>query len=134
MKLGPETKLDKKNKTTSKNVHDDVMSKNCNVIAILPIYVQFGTIWMPDSGHRVCKTYIFINNNFLSYKNWKQNYNISNTALTLMLWVKVLFWPKKPDFLQENADIIKTKRAFVLKRIFSETTYEFVLSCQISSF
>ena len=44
MKLGPETKLEKKNKTTSKNVHDDVMSKNCDVIAILPIYVQFGTI------------------------------------------------------------------------------------------
>ena len=27
----------------------------------------------PDSGRIVYKTYIFIKNNFLSYKNWKQN-------------------------------------------------------------
>ena len=35
MKLGPETKLDKKNKTTSKKLDDDVMSENCDVIVIL---------------------------------------------------------------------------------------------------
>ena len=34
MKLGPVTKLDKRNKTTSKKFDDDVMSKNCDVIAI----------------------------------------------------------------------------------------------------
>ena len=69
MKLGPVTKLDKRNKTTSKKFDDDVMSENCDVIAIFPIYGQFGAIWKPDSGRIVCKTYIFINNNLLSYKN-----------------------------------------------------------------
>ena len=69
MKLGPVTKLDKKNKTTSKKFDYDVMSENCDVIVIFPIYGQFGAIWKPDSGRIVCKTYIFINSNLLSYKN-----------------------------------------------------------------
>ena len=34
MKLGPVTKRDKKNKTTSKNFDDHVMSRNCDVIVI----------------------------------------------------------------------------------------------------
>ena len=49
------------------------MSANCNFIVIFPIYGQFGAIRKPDSGRIVCKTYIFINSNLLSYKNWKQN-------------------------------------------------------------
>ena len=49
------------------------MSENCDVIAIFPIYDQFGAIWKLDSGRIVCKTYIFINSNLLSCKNWKQN-------------------------------------------------------------
>ena len=69
MKLGPVAKLDKRNKTTSKKFDDDVMSKNCDVIVIFPIYDQFGAIRKPDSGGIVCKTYIFINSNVLSYKN-----------------------------------------------------------------
>ena len=73
MKLGPVTKLDKKNKTTSKKFDNDVMPKNCDVIATFSIYGQFGAIWKPDSGHIVCKTYIFKNSNLLSYKNWKQS-------------------------------------------------------------
>ena len=48
MKLGPVTKLNKKNKTTSKNVSDDVMSANCDVIVIFPIFDQFGAIRKPD--------------------------------------------------------------------------------------
>ena len=44
MKPGPVTKLDKRNKTTLKNIDDDVMSENCNVIAIFSIYGQFGAI------------------------------------------------------------------------------------------
>ena len=69
MKLGPVTKLDKRNKITSKKFDDDVMSANSDVIVIFPIYGQFGAIRKPDSGRIVCKTYIFINSNLLSYKN-----------------------------------------------------------------
>ena len=49
------------------------MSRNCDVIAIFPIYGQFGAIQKADSGRIVCTTYLFINSNLLSYKNWKQN-------------------------------------------------------------
>ena len=69
MKLGPVTKFDKRNKTTSKKFDDDVMSKNCDVIDVFPTYGQFGANWKPDSGHIVCKTYFFINSHLLSYKN-----------------------------------------------------------------
>ena len=69
MKPGPVTKLDKINKTTSKKIDDDVMSKNCDVIAIFPLYGQFGAIRKTDSKRIVCKIYIFINSSLLSYKN-----------------------------------------------------------------
>ena len=69
MKLGPETKFDKRNKTTSKKFDDDVMLRNYDVIVIFPICGEFGAIWKPDSGCIVSKTYIFINSNVLSYKN-----------------------------------------------------------------
>ena len=69
MKLGPVTQLDNRNKITSKKFDDDVMSKNSDFIVIYSIYGQFGAIWEPDSGRIVCKTYISINSNLLSYKN-----------------------------------------------------------------
>ena len=105
------------------------MSKNCDVIVIFPIYGQFGAIRKSDSGRRDCKNYVFLNSNLWSYKNWKQNQNIIYTALTLLLWVKILFFPKNTDFLEKNADISRIKKALALKGIFSETTYVFVLTC-----
>ena len=90
MELGPVTKIDKRNKTTSKKIVHDVNLANCDVIVTFPIYGQSGVLRKPDSGYILSKTYIFISNNFLSYKNWKQNWKIPNTALTLLLWVKVL--------------------------------------------
>ena len=76
------------------------MSTNCDVIVICRIYGQFEAIRNLDSGRIVCKTYIFINSNLLSYKNCKQSLKISNTALTLLFWVKVIY-------LSKNADISK---------------------------
>ena len=69
MKLGPVTKIDKRNKITSKKFDDDVVSANCDILLIFSIYGQFRAIRKPDSGRIVCKTYIFINSNLLSYKN-----------------------------------------------------------------
>ena len=63
MRYGSVTKLDKRNKTTSKKFDDDVMSKNCDVIVIFPIYGQFGAIRKSDSGRRDCKNYVFLNSN-----------------------------------------------------------------------
>ena len=69
MKLGPVTKLGKRNKTTSKKFNNDIMSTNCDDIVVFPIYGQFGETRKPDFGWIV----IFINSNLLSYKNSKQN-------------------------------------------------------------
>ena len=44
------------------------MLTNYDVIVIFSIYGQSGS-----RGFIVCKTYIFINSNLLSYKNWTQN-------------------------------------------------------------
>ena len=52
MKLGAVTKLDKRNKTTSKKCDDDVMSENCNVIVIF-----FGFLAsLEQSGGRIPDT------------------------------------------------------------------------------
>ena len=66
MKLGPVTKLGKGNTATSKKIHDDVMSTNCDVTAIFSTYGQFGATGKPNSRCMVCKTYNFINSNLLS--------------------------------------------------------------------
>ena len=69
MKLGPVTKLDKRNKATSKKFVVDVISENCDIIVIFWIFGQFGAVQRPDSGHKVCKSYVFSYSNLLSYKN-----------------------------------------------------------------
>ena len=69
MKLGPVTKFDETNKKTSEKLDDDVMSENCDIIAIFSIYGQFGAIRKLDSRRKFCKNYVFISNNLLSYKN-----------------------------------------------------------------
>ena len=135
MKLGPEPKLDKRKKPTSKNFDGDVIPERiCNVIFILLIYGQFWAILYPNFWRIVCKTYIFINSNLLSYKKWKQNWEISKTAITLLLWIKVLLLPRNADVLQRDADINKIQRVLVLKGIFSETSYVCVPTYQISRF
>ena len=53
MKLGPVTKIDKRNKRMSEKFDVNVMSENCDVIVIFRIFGQFGAVWRPDSGHRV---------------------------------------------------------------------------------
>ena len=75
MKLGPLTKLDKRNKITTKKIVGDFISEICDIIVIFPINDQFGTIWKSDSRRLVCKTFIksFIKSNLFSSKNWKQN-------------------------------------------------------------
>ena len=69
IKLGPVTKFDKRNTATLQKIVDGVISKNCGNIFIFRIYGQFGVIQKPDSRDMICKTYIFINSNPLSYKN-----------------------------------------------------------------
>ena len=60
MKLGSVTTIDKRNTATLNKFDNDVISTNCDVIVIFPIYGQFGVIRKPDSGRMISKTYIFI--------------------------------------------------------------------------
>ena len=73
MKLGPVTKLDKRNTATSKKFDDVAMSANCDKIVIFSIYGGFGAILKPDSGLMACNSYIFVISNLFLYKSWKQN-------------------------------------------------------------
>ena len=107
IKLRPVTKLDKKNKTKSKEIDNDVILVDCDDIIIFSVYGQFEAIQKPVSRRIVRKTYSFINSNLLFY-NLLQ---ISYTALTLLLWVKVPFLPKNGDFWLKITDINKIKRA-----------------------
>ena len=59
MKLGPVTKLDRRNKRTLIKFDVNVMSVNFDVIVVFLIYGQFGTIPKPYSGSIVCKLFIF---------------------------------------------------------------------------
>ena len=68
MELRPVTKLDKRNKTTSKKFDDDVMSVDCDFMVIFPIYGQFGAIRKLNSG-----LIASINSNLFPCKNKKQN-------------------------------------------------------------
>ena len=67
MKLGPVTRFDKRNETTSKNSDDDVMSGIVTSVIFL-IFGKFGAVRRPDSGHRVCKSYVFSNSNLFFTK------------------------------------------------------------------
>ena len=49
MKLISVAKLDKRNKKTSKYFDDDLISEHCDVIAIFPIFGQFGAIRILDA-------------------------------------------------------------------------------------
>ena len=97
MKLGPVTKPDKRIKTPSKKYDNNVMSENCDAIVVFLIYGKFGAIWKLDSGHIVCKTYIFINSKLLSYKNQINTNSLHvlaiciSSILHVYATVKVLF-------------------------------------------
>ena len=121
MKLGPVTKLGKRNKGTSKNIDDDVNSVNFLVILIFTIYDQFGAYRKPDFRCLV----IFFNSNILPYNQRKTGLKNSSTTFTILFWVKVVLLP---FFLQENADISKIKKALMREAIFSETAYVYVLT------
>ena len=99
------------------------MSANCEVIVTFLIYAKFGAFQKPYFRCILCKTYISINGNLLSYKNLKQNWKISNTALTLFLWIKVLSVGEMLIVLWKKTDLGKIRKGLVLTGIFSETTY-----------
>ena len=85
MKLGPVTKLDKRNMATSKKPDDSIMSVNCDVNVFFLIYNQFSVI-----------TYICINSDILSYKILKKEVkNLYHSLYAIALSKGTTFFFKK---------------------------------------
>ena len=123
IKLGPVTKIDKRNRSTQKN---DTASSNYDVIDIFTIYV-----YLQQSGSRISDTRsLFLTFSLIAVfylTNLKTELQIFKTALIQFLWVKVLLLKTKKkdkkdvDFLAKNADISKCRKILVLKGRLSET-------------
>ena len=96
MKLGPLTKLDKRNKTTSKQFDDDVISKNCAVIAIFSIYGQF--LHPPPNSKRTPKkpTRIRVKDVTKKFNQWAFKFSAwsSHACFLIKKWdiLSSLFW------------------------------------------
>ena len=94
MKLGTVIKLDKRNKTTSKNLK----------VTSLPFFQfmanlnQFGS-WIPSDQSVKLKFLLTVTSYLTKTENRTKE---SATQVTLLLWGKVLFLPKTADFLQKT--------------------------------
>ena len=130
MKLGQVTKLDKGNKSMSKKL----MMTSCRHIVKSLSFFWFMTN-LQQSRSQIQDAWS-IKDTFSSTVTCylTEPEKISNTALIPLLWVKILFLPIMLIFCKKNAGISKNKPVLILKGIFSETTYVYVLSHQISSF
>ena len=113
MKLGPLTKIDTRNKITSKNFSDDVMLANFRVIFILPIYDWFGAIQKPDSGRIIFKVTFSLNLIFYLTNLKIEVRIIQHSCHTIALSKNTIF--------TKNVDISNFGKTLPLKCIFSET-------------
>ena len=110
---------DKKNKTTSKKM----TMTSCRKIVMSLSFFRFMAN-LEQSGSRIPDTLsvklTFSLTATVYLSKTENRTKVSPTQLSkllaILLWVKVLLLPK-------NADISKTKKALVIKCIFSQTTY-----------
>ena len=126
MKLERITKLDKRNKITSKNLK---MTSRWKIVASL-LFFRF-TANLEQSGRRVPDA--------LSVKRIFSlivTFYLTKTKKRTIALCKGTILAKKRWFFAKNADIIEFKRALVLKGIFSEATCKgvyFSAKLQVSS-
>ena len=100
MKLGPVTKLDKRNKARSKKFDHNIMSRNCDALS----FFQFLTNLERPERRIADACFVKL--------TW--SWNISNKAPLLLLWVQVLFFTLKvllfnADFLQKKVILAKLR-------------------------
>ena len=72
MKIGPVTKLNRRNKTTPKKFNDDAIFTNFNVIVVFTIYGQFGAICKSPNAQSV-KLTVLLKVIFYLTKNGNRN-------------------------------------------------------------
>ena len=134
MKFGPVTKLDKGNTSASKKfirwLHVSKLRRHRFIFQFMANLQPFGGQILDAWSLKL--TFSLITTFYL--QNLKTVLKISNTALILLLWVKVLVCQKMLIFCKKNADISKMKEFSVLKGIFSEPIYVCLLLYQIWNF
>ena len=111
MKLGPVTKLNKRNKTTSKKLPLTSCRKIVKSLLVFGFLVN-----LEQSGGRIpdtesAKVMFSVKVTFFLTKTENRTKKSLTQRLTLLLGVKVLFWSKNATFLQKNADISKIRGA-----------------------
>ena len=112
-------------------IYDDVIPESCDVIVIFLIYGQFGAIRKPDSGYIVCKLIPSLIRTFYLIKTENRTVKFLTQLSQYCFEKGTIFAKKTLIFCKKNADINKIKRTFVLKVVFSQTAYVFVLTCEI---
>ena len=120
MKIGPITKIDKRNTATSKNI---TMTSSRQILTSLSFFQFMANL--EQSGSQIPDAWSVK----LTFSLTVAFYLLKNESRTkkfltqLLIWAKVLFLTKRADFLHKNADISKIKEVFRLKGIFSKTTF-----------
>ena len=133
MDLGPVTTLDKRNKTKSKNLTMSCWKIVMSFLIFL-IYSQFGAIQKLHSGCIVCKTYIFIKSDLLSYTIFLSKVTFyltktenrtkkSLTQLSHYCFEERYYFSLKRLIFCKKWWISTINRALELKGIFSETKF-----------
>ena len=69
MKLEQQLNLTRERRQCQKKFNEDFVLVDFKIIVIFAIYDQFVPTRKPESGRIVCKSYIFIDSNLLSYEN-----------------------------------------------------------------
>ena len=80
MKLGPTTKLDKRNMAMSKNLTMTSCRQIVSSLSFFQFMAKFGAIQKPDCGRMVCKSDIFINKTLQKLKT-----DLKNSSHTIAL-------------------------------------------------
>ena len=126
MKLRPVTKFDRENMSTSKNM---TMTLFQQIVTSLPFFQFMANLQscgsrIPD-GWSIKFTLSLTITFYLTKTENRTKKSLTHVwYYILLLWAEVLFFPKIAYFGIKNADIIKIKKALVLKGIISETTLD----------
>ena len=103
MKLGPVTKLDKRN---VKKIDDDVCWQMLLSNFRLMTDLEQSGRWIPDAWSVKLKFSLMVAFYLTKTKNRSEK---SNTSLILLLSIKVLFLPKNADSLEKMLTLAKLK-------------------------
>ena len=123
MKLGPVTKLEKRNKIMSQQLKIPSCQQSMTSLSFLQFMAN---LELSESrildGESVKLTFSLIVTSYLTKTENRTNKSLAQ-LLHYCFELKHYFYQKMPIFWKKNSDISKIKRALARKGIFSKTTY-----------